>query len=611
MKKVLFTIILFLLPSFVLGMRVDSIYQKYEILENGNVLVKKVVIANPENGYYMDDSISKSPLVFTLSSFDNDLAYAPTGFEVIRAGSTSKNLMSGYDLIDSFDEFYERVVELIQKGETGKFNVLMMENTFEINVFAPSNGFLRAYYFEYIVYDAVRVHNDVAEVFIRLHDSEFNYNVRKFEARIYTKSDIIGVFGRGPIGGDYNKNGNVATFKMRNIPALSGISARVVIDPSDVSLANIKTNFDEAYPQIVLVEKGYADQRNAELRAFNYFNMLVNFTLVLSIVSQIYYYFKFEEKLKEKNKVFPHKYLRDFPSLDGPEVVGHIMPGQFNGNYFSAALMNLVEKKYASYSEIDKNDVVLILNKVPYEKITEAERKLIEIFFYKIGTNLTVSMKQVEKYSKNNKEEFAKEYKLWEELSRKEAYQKKYLAKRKPSLSSFNGLVIIIMFIAALGFNYYNFISYGLVLGNILAYAMISYYITIHSRPTTDLGHETALKWSALKNYIDDFGNFETKELPQIELWGKYIVYATAFGLATKLERAMNIKIEEIPNRSLLTANLNHLRVTMIINQTLSNSVSRSIRTSRMGRKASSSGSGGGLSSGGGKGGFGGSGGGF
>lgn len=46
------------------------------------------------------------------------------------------------------------------------------------------------------------------------------------------------------------------------------------------------------------------------------------------------------------------------------------------------------------------------------------------------------------------------------------------------------------------------------------------------TRIKTDKGKEIYLKLNGLKNYINNFGNFDDKELKEIALWDEYILYA-------------------------------------------------------------------------------------
>ncbi len=119
-----------------------------------------------------------------------------------------------------------------------------------------------------------------------------------------------------------------------------------------------------------------------------------------------------------------------------------------------------------------------------------------------------------------------------------------------------------------------------------------------------------------MKKFLLAFGRFKEKELPEIVLWEKYLVYAAALGVADKVEKQMKIKIKNIAETN---PNFNYNTFTYMaiysngfsrnISSTINNSVSGAI-TSAVASSVSSSGSGGGGGfSGGGGGGFGGGGG--
>ena len=72
----------------------------------------------------------------------------------------------------------------------------------------------------------------------------------------------------------------------------------------------------------------------------------------------------------------------------------------------------------------------------------------------------------------------------------------------------------------------------------------IIYFIKATKR--TKKGNEEYYKWKGLKNFLSDFGRLNEKELPEIKLWEKYLVYATMFGLATKVQKAMKMKLERM-----------------------------------------------------------------
>ena len=147
----------------------------------------------------------------------------------------------------------------------------------------------------------------------------------------------------------------------------------------------------------------------------------------------------------------------------------------------------------------------------------------------------------------------------------------------------------------------------------ILTIFFIFYIILLKKR--TEKGNEDYHKWKAFKNYLKDFGRFDEKDLPEIKLWERLLVYAAIFGITKEVQKSMKLKLEQIdPNSNYISSNtmFNYFLYTNLVHDVETNvhntmSAAQAAETAR----SSGSGSGGGFSSGGGFGGGGGGGHGF
>lgn len=57
-------------------------------------------------------------------------------------------------------------------------------------------------------------------------------------------------------------------------------------------------------------------------------------------------------------------------------------------------------------------------------------------------------------------------------------------------------------------------------------------YVLNKTTPFTQKGMEEHFKWQGLKKYMEDYSSLEDKGVMESNLWEKYLVYATAFGIA-------------------------------------------------------------------------------
>ena len=144
--------------------------------------------------------------------------------------------------------------------------------------------------------------------------------------------------------------------------------------------------------------------------------------------------------------------------------------------------------------------------------------------------------------------------------------------------------------------------------------ASLIYFVSIQKK--TKFGREEYEKWSALKRFLQDFGKFDTKDLPDMILWEKFLVYAYVFGCAKELEKTMKIKMNEMGATPVAgyyydPSFTDMLIFSHVVNRTLNSSITSAYNArsaASSGNYSSGGGFGGGFSAGGGS--FGGGGGG-
>ena len=95
-------------------------------------------------------------------------------------------------------------------------------------------------------------------------------------------------------------------------------------------------------------------------------------------------------------------------------------------------------------------------------------------------------------------------------------------------------------------------VDYSLVYLNLI-FGIILVIVVASAKAYTEKGALHLKKWKAFKNFLNDFGSFDIKELPEVKLWERYLVYAVVFGLAKKVQKDMNVKIKEFDDTTQTT----------------------------------------------------------
>lgn len=162
------------------------------------------------------------------------------------------------------------------------------------------------------------------------------------------------------------------------------------------------------------------------------------------------------------------------------------------------------------------------------------------------------------------------------------------------------GIGISIIFLQ----HFYKYSSIPFILCSIVSICLIP--LVHNKKKKTSKGALEYKKWKALEKFLKDFGSFEIKEVMEIALWEKYLVYATLFGCAKNVSEVMKVEMINMPDDN-LNSYLDLYYMNRFITTSLRNSYNvaqRSYnaahRSSSGGNYSSGSGGGGGFSSGGG-----------
>ena len=74
---------------------------------------------------------------------------------------------------------------------------------------------------------------------------------------------------------------------------------------------------------------------------------------------------------------------------------------------------------------------------------------------------------------------------------------------------------------------------------------LFSFYVNFIKR-RSEKGNEDYVRWIAFKHFLEEFSTFEDYPMPSIIVWEKYLVYASEFGIAKKVEEQMNLKFKNM-----------------------------------------------------------------
>lgn len=563
MKKFILGLFLFLVSPFIVKAAdydITDFYVKANILTNGDLEVNELIVLDGDfNGYERDILYANSNL--SGGDFANNRLYNASNITDVEIKAKYVNYVSMNTFDDrDFDIF--NLANYASNGSKALYVKSSLNNGYRFRMYYKSNNQKVAFYLKYTVKDVVVLHNDVAELYWTFIPDGFEDELNNINIEVYLpnsdNSNNFRIWAHGNLSGEVDFIGKIGV--RANIGEVffgESVDIRMTFDKSlvDENLVLKKSNV-LALDEIIKVETERANiANNLRERLVLKRNIVIYGTIITyvsMIILGIFIYFKYGKSPKSG---YYAKYNREFIDDYNVEVVDYLMKKQITSNAMSASIMNLVYKKNLSVKELpnEKN------NKKDYEftlenedKINESEKILIDFLFDRVGKNRVdannkkcFSTLDLKKYANGTKTctTFINSYTKWKnnviELGKKEKFYE------RSNIPMIFGFTILIVTIAIFGLDIFNDVAFFPAY-LLLFFAIFFLIYTILVEKKTLKGAEHYDKWKAFKNFLDDFGSFELKELPEIALWERYLVYATIFGLAKKVQKSMNVRISEM-----------------------------------------------------------------
>lgn len=520
------------------------------------------------------------------------------------------------------------------------YYALMNKGNFEIAWGAHAEDTTKTYKISYKVVDAVKNYNDCSEFYWQFINNKSEIPADYVKGIITLPKEVLNenelkVWAHGPLNGNIRKlSKNKVEFDVEDLEENTMLEARVVT-PSTIFFKNQNIANQNKLNNILVQEQKWADEANAQRQKIieqrENMKLLVKIVfIILNVIGLIITIIvikkikKYKDELKNAPQIENkhYDYYRDIPNEDEtPASTGFIYYFKNTGLQYnipkivSATMLDLCMKKYISFEvgEGKKDEIIVNLEKENAYGLPEDER-LIYGLLQKVPNNETKSftMKEFEKYVKKHGTSVYKIFERIEEIAKEEQinngnYDKQLINKH--TYYSSIGAGYIALSIVSIFIMWFNIIPS--IIASIYTFKLSSKYNTL-----TQKGTEEKSQLIGLKRYMEDFSMIKDKEVPELVLWEKYLVYATVFGISERVLKQLKIVYPQIADPNYFNDGYRYMYLmyshslsNSFIN-TLNNSVKTSYNSASISYQgtnfSSGSGSGGGFSSGGGFGGGGG-----
>ena len=534
--------------------------------------------------------------------------------------------------IDNFEEIY---VEKYHVDKNCFYALINSKGQFEIAWGVHENNYARrTFKINYTIIDAIKNYKDCSEFYWQFISTESSIPADYVTGTItlptnVTELEDLRVWAHGPLNGNITKvSANTVNFEVKNLNRNTMLEARVVT-PIYVFSENQNTSSVAKLNSILSQEQEWADEANKErerrLQEEKTANMIMKTVIIgLNIVglllgiSFIKKIKKYKEELKNAPEIKPTmqmEYYRDIPNENATPAQAaflyYFKTSNFSthiSNYISATMLDLCMKKYLTFDITGnkKNEIKISLQEGMEKELLPKDEKVVYEILEKVSKDKQFTMKDFEKYCKNHSSTFLKKYNeiepsVKDELENQKLYDKETIKKYEKYVGY--GVAFIILAVFSIPLMILDIIP--AIICSIYCFKVASKYNTL-----TQKGTDEKEEWKGLKKYMEDFSLMKEKEVPELILWEKYLVYATAFGISDKVLKQLKVIYPQMLDEDYMRSN-GYSYLYWMHYGNISNNFIHSINTSVSStynsvNYSSGSGSGGGFSGGGGFGGGGG-----
>ena len=556
------------------------------------------------------------------------IGYTNTLYKDFKLDKNKYSGISNVKLIETTDGINKELTqinkEMYHVTKDCYYGINTSSNTFEIAWgVGLDNGYeTRKYEISYTVNDAIGKYRDYAELYWQFVGEDFEIDADKITGTItlpkaITNKEDIKVWGHNKAlnGEIYVTDYDEIKFQLSDFSAGSYVEIRSLF-PTDMVTTSGRVYNKNIYDEVYKEEKRWADQANirkqlAEIEEGIYTVFFISIILALCIIF-IQKACKYGKKMTKMCKFKPEQkldYYRDLPDQNTtPGEALYILKESYNnftyyfGKIFSAEMLNLKLKGYIELNvdrdEKNKEKIYIKKIKEPDEKLKSEERQILSFIIKAIKNKGEIEIKELEKFITNHASSVESLIKTNQKLVENSLEKEKILDKKQKEEYQRYKKLAETYYILALVTLFWMFpLAIVLFINGLLCSK-----IKKRTNALTQKGVDSQEKWKGLKKYMEDFSLLNEKEIPAVEIWEHYLVYATAFGIADKVLKQLKTVYPNIDDiDGLNTSTYMYFMYHSNFSSSFSGAINSSISSAYTASHSSSYGGGGGFSGGGGR----------
>ena len=429
----------------------------------------------------------------------------------------------------------------------------------------------------YIYTNVLKKYNDVADFYwqfigkneeVAVSNVNLTLKLPNIAGQTIKAGDNVHAWGHGALNGNISVS-DVITYTCPKVYPGDYSEARVVF-PSDwasMVVSSCTENADKLdsimEEETKLVNEANAQRNNARILQNVLFWSFIILPIILCIVAFCFFW-RFGREHKTK---FKGKYWRDVPdkAVD-PCVVGRIFrwnkkdPADLTAQLMDLSVRGVISlkpttetKKKLLGGEKKKDTLELVWNKPDdYEGLSPIDKKTLNLIFKELAKDDAITADGLKEKIKSDRETAAHYLKNWQETVSDYVENKGYIEQKSKFLFgtfAILGLVVIIAPLMLYAFDIAkdSYIAQMPIAAlSAIVFGIITIIISFQIRRRSVQGAEIAAKSKALKRWFKDFTNLEEAIPTDTKVWGRLLVYASLFGVAKEVVKALKVQAPDL-----------------------------------------------------------------
>jgi uncharacterized membrane protein len=469
-------------------------------------------------------------------------------------------LLSGAQSIDNVSvesPGYYNKLEVINSTNNVTFKVWLYSDEAKTQKVNPA--VVRVIY-HYNFNKGVKLYNDIAEFQYTSWDKYWDKNVDNLTENIHIpgSSHNVEYWNNPPHAVKSSQWISDDTLKVEfnSLDSNQNAEQRILMPKEYIkSTDNVDVIAKDAKAQIEQDQQSYMFQQSLS----DNYGYIATIISVLFMLTPLGIYLKYG---RGKKSIYYNQEESQNPTDDKPLLINMLLDGQIgevNADGYNATLLDLIDKKYYKVIASTQSDTIIAPTSKNLSGLKRFELDVIDYVYSFADQNGHISFKNMT----GDKDSFSRFLGAWVIDTSHEVSSLDIRRYYNDAASSYTSLLAYASFAVALILLFLAIFMFKGGLTNILAFVfaglLLVESIALFIMPNTIMGSWTDEgrvfydRWNNFKKYLLDYSLIKERPPASIQVWGKYLVYATALGCADEVRKNMvkYFKDENVSNEVL------------------------------------------------------------